>query len=39
VNGGWMFLYRAVDEGGRTVASYLAEPATRWQPARSFAKR
>jgi transposase-like protein len=24
VNGGWMFLYRAVDEKGRTVASYLS---------------
>ena len=24
VNGGWMFLYRAVDERGRTVASYLS---------------
>ena len=24
VNGGWMFLYRAVDEQGRTVASYLS---------------
>ncbi len=25
VNGGWMFLYRAVDEKGRTVASYLSQ--------------
>src|SRR3954453_1811497 len=24
VNGGWMFLYRAVDEKGRTVGSYLS---------------
>ena len=24
VNGGWMYLYRAVDEKGRTVASYLS---------------
>lgn len=24
VNGGWMYLYRAVDERGRTVASYLS---------------
>jgi transposase-like protein len=24
VNGGWMFLYRAVDERGRIVASYLS---------------
>lgn len=24
VNGGWMFLYRAVDQKGRTVASYLS---------------
>jgi transposase-like protein len=24
VNGGWVYLYRAVDERGRTVASYLS---------------
>jgi transposase-like protein len=24
VKGAWMFLYRAVDERGRTVASYLS---------------
>jgi transposase-like protein len=34
VNGGWMFLYRAVDEKGRTVA----KPATRRQRASSSAK-
>ena len=33
VNGGWVYLYRAVDERGRTVASYLSRsrdlPAAR----------
>jgi transposase-like protein len=29
VNGGWMYLYRAVDERGRTVASYLSQNRDR----------
>jgi transposase-like protein len=29
VNGGWMYLYRAVDEDGRTVGSYLSRNRDR----------
>ena len=36
VRGGWMFLYRAVDKEGRTVASYLSKPAIRQRLAPFF---
>jgi transposase-like protein len=38
VNGGWVFLYRAVDEKGRTVASYLSRKRDR-AAARIFFRR
>ena len=38
VNGGWMYLYRAVDEKGRTVASYLSRKRDR-AAARIFFRR
>jgi transposase-like protein len=38
VNGGWMYLYRAVDEKGRTVASYLSRNRDR-DAAHTFFRR
>src|SRR5690242_265008 len=38
VNGGWVYLYRAVDEKGRTVASYLSRSRDR-AAARIFFRR
>ena len=38
VNGGWVYLYRAVDEKGRTVASYLSRKRDR-AAARTFFRR
>jgi transposase-like protein len=38
VNGGWVYLYRAVDENGRTVASYLSRKRDR-AAARTFFRR
>src|ERR1044071_879969 len=39
VNGGWMYLYRAVDERGRSVASYLVGSETARQLVSSSAVR
>ena len=39
VNGGWVYLYRAVDERGRTVASYLSRSRDCRLLASSFGKR